>query len=620
MAWIGLASLLAAVLLSACGDESSPADATPTAVVTAAQSAPTAAPAAAVTAEPTAVPPTPTPSPPPSTPTPVPSPDPTPTPPPATPTPVPSPAASTATPSPPGASAERDFDIDSDTLWRELFDTFSASEQSCIQNELGGELLESVLGQRAMPGPETREWEASIFGCLAPQTAAQVFVAALVAQIGGMAEENESCLRELLADTDIAGLVSGSLPDASPADVAKAQEFTLGLLSCIPEEILSGEAGPSGPPPADVSALWQYPTGGLVVVAPTVADGVVYAGSDDNHLYALDAVTGELLWRFETADVIRSTPTVSGGVVYVGSNDNHIYALDASTGEPLWSYDTADWVQYSPPVSGGVVYLAARADDGDYKLHALEAMSGERLWVAGVPYPFGSQFALAAAGDKVYVPGDFGEFHALNAATGELAWSFDTGIRSESPPTVIGGVVYLTAVNIAYALEESSGALVWSYGTERFPARDVPAVIADGVYYFSPDDYLYALDTATGDVLWSYQADGFINTTPLAAGGLVYVGSEVGSFHALDAASGELLWSQQTTGRVLESPTVADGVLYVESSDGYLRALDAITGAEIWSFQKGYFSGIRSYTVTGGVVYLGALNGSVYAFAAPAAN
>ena len=377
MARIGLASLLAAVLLSACGDESSPADATPTAVVTAAESAPTAAPAAAVTAEPTAVPPTPTPSPPPSTP--VPSPDPTPTPPPASPTPAPSPVASTATPSPPSASAERDFDIDSDTLWRELFDTFSASEQSCIQNELGGELLESVLGQRAMPGPETREWEASIFGCLAPQTAAQIFVAALVAQIaqiGGMAEENESCLRELLADTDIAGLVSGSLPDASPADVAKAQEFTLGLLSCVPPEILSGEAGPSRPPPAEVSALWQYPTGGLVVVAPTVADGVVYAGSDDKHVYALDAVTGELLWSFETADVIRSTPTVNGGVVYVGSNDNHVYALDASTGELLWSYDTADWVQYSPPVSGGVVYLAARADDGDYKLHALEAMSG----------------------------------------------------------------------------------------------------------------------------------------------------------------------------------------------------------------------------------------------------
>ena len=197
MAWIGLASLLTAVLLSACGDESSPADATPTAVVTAAESAPTAAPAAAVTAEPTAVPPTPTPSPPPSTPTP-----------------APSPVASTATPSPPSASAERDFDIDSDTLWRELFDTFSASEQSCIQNELGGELLESVLGQRAMPGPETREWEASIFGCLAPQTAAQVFVAALVAQIAqiaGMTDENESCLRELLADTDIASLVSGSL-------------------------------------------------------------------------------------------------------------------------------------------------------------------------------------------------------------------------------------------------------------------------------------------------------------------------------------------------------------------------------------------------------------------------
>ena len=77
-----------------------------------------------------------------------------------------------------------------------------------------------------------------------------------------------------------------------------------------------------------------------MVNAPTVADGVVYAGSDDNHVYALDAETGELLWRFETDDVIRSSPTVAGGAVYVGSNDNHVYALDAETGGLLWSYAT----------------------------------------------------------------------------------------------------------------------------------------------------------------------------------------------------------------------------------------------------------------------------------------
>ena len=67
----------------------------------------------------------------------------------------------------------------------------------------------------------------------------------------------------------------------------------------------------------------------------------------------------------------------------------------------------------------------------------------------------------------------------------------------------------------------------------------------------------------------------------------------------------------------LQSPMVADGVLYAESSDGHLRALDAATGEELWRFQKGYFDGIPSYTVIGGVLYVGSLDGGVYAFIAP---
>ena len=386
-----------------------------------------------------------------------------------------------------------------------------------------------------------------------------------------------------------------------------------------PTASLSGNTGPSVVlPRAGESLLWHYRTGGWVVNAPTVANGVVYAGSDDNHVYALDAEAGGLNWRFETGGVIRSTPTVTGGVVYVGSNDNHVYALDAETGVLLWSHDTGGWAQYSPTVSGGRVYLGAVADEA-HGIHALDAVSGDTLWVAEIPYPLNPEFAPTVADDKVYAPGEFGEFHALDASTGEPAWSFTAGIRFQSPPAVSEGVVHLTAVNTAYALDESTGTLIWSYGTERLPARDVPAVVADGVHYFSPDQYLYALDAATGEVIWSYEADKLINSTPVAAGGIAYVSSESGRFYALDAATGGLLWSRETADWSLASPAVVDGVLYAESSDGHLRALNAATGEELWRFQKGYFDGVPSYTVAGGVVYVGALDGGLYAFAAPAA-
>ena len=96
----------------------------------------------------------------------------------------------------------------------------------------------------------------------------------------------------------------------------------------------------------------------------------------------------------------------------------------------------------------------------------------------------------------------------------------------------------------------------------------------------------------------------------------MYVGFESGRFYALDASTGEQLWSIEGA---LDSPVAAEGVLYAESEDGHLQALDPATGDPIWSFQKGYFSGIRSFTITGGVVYVGSLDGGVYAFTAPAA-
>jgi len=54
---------------------------------------------------------------------------------------------------------------------------------------------------------------------------------------------------------------------------------------------------------------------------------VVYFGSNDNHLYAVDANTGEEKWKFETGDSV-SSPAVLDGVVYFGSQDNHLYAVD----------------------------------------------------------------------------------------------------------------------------------------------------------------------------------------------------------------------------------------------------------------------------------------------------
>ena len=583
-------------MLVACEDEPAATE-TPVPVPTATAAAPTPVPP---TPTPTPVPPTPTPTPVPPTPTPMPTPSPVPT----------------ATPEESPAAGVPVFDIDADTRWVDLFGDFTSGEQSCIRNELGEGPLGAALERRASPEDSTEQWGAALDSCLTEGTELGLAFAVLIGQNEQLSEESKDCLRRWLAELDPATLGGESPPGDAQGEAPPPFGLLVGILECAPELASPGAQGPFDPADAGEPPRWRHLTEGWVVNAPTVADGVAYVGSDDRYVYALDVMSGGVVWRFETGDVIRSSPTVNAGVVYVGSNDNHVYALDAGSGALRWKRDTGAWVQYSPVVSGGLVYVGAMADGG-YRVHALDAMTGEEAWVAGVTYPSGTAFTAAVAGGKLYARGDSGEFHTLDASTGELLWSFSAGMGAESPPTVIGGVVYLTSVNTANALDEATGELVWSYGTERFPARDFPAVVSKGAYYFSPDDFIYSLDVATGEPLWSYQADAPINSTPVAADGVVYASSESGRFYALDAATGGLIWSQGPAEWALQSPTVVDGVLYAESSDGLLRALDAATGDEVWQFNKGYFDGIPSYTVAEGVLYVGALDNGVYAFTAP---
>ena len=124
-------------------------------------------------------------------------------------------------------------------------------------------------------------------------------------------------------------------------------------------------------PEAPVRAAWQFETGDRVRSSPAVAGGTVYVGSNDGHLYAIDAETGQQQWQFETGDDVSSSPAVAGGTVYVGSYDGHLYAIDAETGQQQWQFETWTWgdVRSSPAVAGGTVYVGS--DDGH--LYALQS-------------------------------------------------------------------------------------------------------------------------------------------------------------------------------------------------------------------------------------------------------
>ena len=70
---------------------------------------------------------------------------------------------------------------------------------------------------------------------------------------------------------------------------------------------------------------------------PVIADGLLYFGSSaDDKVYCLDAATGALRWTFFTEGPVRLAPTIAEGRVYVGSDDGHAYCLDAKSGSLIW--------------------------------------------------------------------------------------------------------------------------------------------------------------------------------------------------------------------------------------------------------------------------------------------
>lgn len=311
---------------------------------------------------------------------------------------------------------------------------------------------------------------------------------------------------------------------------------------------------------------WAYQTAGDIGSSAAVgADGTLFFGSWDKHLYAVNAADGSLKWKFQTENIVLSSPAIgSNGTVYVGSWDHHLYALDEATGALKWRYKTDGQVYSSP--------------------------------------------AIAADG-TVYVGSADRHLHAIDGATGTLKWKYLTGdIVNSSPAIGIDGTVYVGSYDHhLYAINGDTGSLKWTYRTGNAVASS-PAIGADGtVYVGSRNSRLYAIHAGDGSTRWIYRTGGGVLSSPaIGADGTVYVGSNDRQLFAVDGATGELKWKFLTEHRIYSSPAIGgDGTVYVGSEDQHLYAVNGATGALVWKYLTGL--NILSSPAIGddGTVYIG---------------
>jgi outer membrane protein assembly factor BamB len=283
----------------------------------------------------------------------------------------------------------------------------------------------------------------------------------------------------------------------------------------------------------DGSLLWHYKTNGVLIGMPTLFNGVIYAVSDKQTLFALDASDGALLYKMG-GSFLRS-PIVVNDVAYVSLDDSTEYAFQPSTGALLWRY-THDGAALVPPlVSNGIVYVIATKFAA---YAALAPAAGDARQTSGNRLLLQRSVPVISASSSVY---------ALRASDGTLLWHY-TGNATQgySWAAVADGVVYVsTLVNMykgyVIALQGNNGSLVWSEATDD-PPTNASAIFNGVVYVGAENGDLYALQAGNGSLLWHYTIFGAILNTPVLSGEMAYVGSANGIVYALRAGSGTLLW------------------------------------------------------------------------------
>ncbi|WP_336981878.1 PQQ-dependent dehydrogenase, methanol/ethanol family [Altererythrobacter fulvus] len=339
---------------------------------------------------------------------------------------------------------------------------------------------------------------------------------------------------------------------------------------------------------------WEYDLGTARVqeATPVVIDGVMYTSGNLGRVYALNAATGEELWTFDPGvdmqanryaccDQANRGVAVADGKVFVGSLDGHLFALDAKSGKVVWRKDTiADrsrgyTITGAPEVAGDVVVIGNAGAEYDTRgyVTAYDVKTGKEAWrFYTIPHD-------PADGPQ--------ESKALEAAlkTWDAKSRWDIG----------GGGTVWDAITYDPAYDQ---VIIGVGNGGPYPLKTRSPSGGDNLYL----DSLVALDRKTGEMKWHYQETpqdswDLTATQPMMlaemdVGGekrpVVLHAPKNGFFYAVDRESGKVLaanaivrtsWADKVdlkTGKPHLTPEFSD------YSTGPKVVFPASTGARNW--------------------------------------
>ncbi len=264
-----------------------------------------------------------------------------------------------------------------------------------------------------------------------------------------------------------------------------------------------------------------------------------------------------------------------------------LHAQDAVTGDRRWVVTFDSKVSSRPGAHGDVVLVVTE----DAYVLALDKKNGSELWRTRVSSE--SLVAPQVAEGLVIVYCVDGKIFALNFSDGVKRWRYDSDVpvvslRGNATPTLFDGRVFvgLSEGELA-SLALWSGKESWKVPLatprgrtelERMVDVDTTPVVFDGVVYSGAyQGQVAALQIRTGRVIWAHEMSTAKDIAVDSAH--VYVVDDESVLYALDRKSGQVLWKQDALQwRYITAPTLYKGYLVVGDIEGYLHWLDAQTG------------------------------------------
>ncbi|WP_186438575.1 PQQ-binding-like beta-propeller repeat protein [Cohnella terricola] len=253
----------------------------------------------------------------------------------------------------------------------------------------------------------------------------------------------------------------------------------------------------------DGTKKWEFKRGGSEKISvggrsvnssPAVGvDGTIYiAASDEPKLIAVNP-DGMKKWEFTVAGAVSTPVLDADGTIYIGSTDSHLYAIKPD-GKKKWSFTVKAPIFYSDPVLGadGTIYVVSY----DSFFYAVNP-DGTKQW--SYDYKVRTTPAVGADG-TIYVGGNK-RLIAVNP-NGKIKWELAGSVGGYTNPQIgTDGTIYFTHRAVGYAVNPN-GSVKWEF--EGLSVGNELAIGSDGSVYTSgtanQGNILYALGTVASSI------------------------------------------------------------------------------------------------------------------------